>query len=137
LIVARGTILAHTFPVAITTAPVTTNPDMKLLEVRSGLLPFFLAFRLEGVAAGLLASIVDEAVHGTKEIRKEGLRAITLGIPPLSEQHTVAAFINRESARIDALVGEVPESIDLLKKYCSALISAAVTGKIDVREEGA
>ena len=47
----------------------------------------------------------------------------------------IAAFLDRETARIDALVAKVRDAIDRLKELRTALISAAVTGKIDVREE--
>ena len=39
--------------------------------------------------------------------------------------------------KIDGLIAKIQESIDKLKEYRTALISAAVTGKIDVREEAA
>ncbi len=55
-------------------------------------------------------------------------------IPPLEEQLTIAAFLDRETARIDALIEKVEKSIELLREYRTALISAAVTGKIDVRD---
>jgi hypothetical protein len=44
-------------------------------------------------------------------------------------------FLNLETARIDALVAKVRAAIDRLKELRTALICAAVTGKIDVREE--
>jgi restriction endonuclease S subunit len=56
-------------------------------------------------------------------------------VPPRPEQHAIAAFLDRETARIDALVAKVREAIERLKELRTALISAAVTGKIDVREE--
>jgi restriction endonuclease S subunit len=56
-------------------------------------------------------------------------------VPPPVEQRAIAAFLDRETARLDALVAKVREAIDRLKELRTALISAAVTGKIDVREE--
>ncbi len=56
---------------------------------------------------------------------------------PLQEQETIAAFLDRQTARIDALVAKVRDALDRLKELRTALISAAVTGKIDVREEAA
>ncbi len=55
----------------------------------------------------------------------------------MSEQRAIAAFLDRETARIDALVAKVRDAIDRLKELRTALISAAVTGKIDVRGEAA
>jgi hypothetical protein len=56
-------------------------------------------------------------------------------VPPHVEQGDIADFLDRETARIDALVAEVRDAIDRLNELRTALISAAVTGKIDVREE--
>ncbi len=50
------------------------------------------------------------------------------------EQRRIAAFLDWETARIDALIAKVREAIKRLKELRTALISAAVTGKIDVRE---
>ena len=47
----------------------------------------------------------------------------------------IAAFLDRETAKIDALIAKIRQAIHHLKEFRSALISAAVTGKIDVREE--
>ena len=53
----------------------------------------------------------------------------------LEEQHSIAAFLDRETERIDTLTTKVSESISKLREYRTALISAAVTGKIDVRNK--
>ena len=58
-------------------------------------------------------------------------------MPPIDEQTMLAAFLDRETAQIDALIAKVQEAIDRLKELRTALISAAVTGKIDVREAAA
>jgi len=58
---------------------------------------------------------------------------IYFAFPPLSEQQAIADFLDCETAKIDALITKVQEAIKRLKEYGTALISAAVTGKIDVR----
>jgi type I restriction enzyme S subunit len=55
--------------------------------------------------------------------------------PSLDEQATIAATLDRETARIDALIGKAEQSITLLKERRSAFITAAVTGQIDLRGE--
>lgn len=57
---------------------------------------------------------------------------IPLIIPPLPEQQAIAAFLDRETAKIDALVGKIEKQIKLLNEYRQSLITSAVTGKIDV-----
>ena len=59
---------------------------------------------------------------------------IAIAIPSLEEQRVIAAFLDHETAKIDTLIEKVEGSIDLLREYRTALISAAVTGKIDVRD---
>ena len=56
-------------------------------------------------------------------------------LPPLPEQQAIAAFLDRETAKLDGLVVKVQEAIQRLRELRTALISAAVTGRIDVREE--
>ena len=89
-----------------------------------------------------LASIVgqsqfQEALYGgTKDgLGLEDIRSLSILSPPLGEQHTVVAFLDRETSKIDTLISKVHEAIDRLKELRAALISAAVTGKIDVRDE--
>ncbi len=53
--------------------------------------------------------------------------------PPLKEQRAIATYLDRETARIDGLVEKVQASIELLREYRTALISATVTGKINVQ----
>jgi type I restriction enzyme S subunit len=54
--------------------------------------------------------------------------------PPITEQQKIAQFLDRETSKIDKLITKTRTSIDHLKEYRTALISAAVTGKIDVRD---
>lgn len=53
--------------------------------------------------------------------------------PPIEEQRAIAAYLDTESAKFDNLTAEANRGIELLQERRSALISAAVTGKIDVR----
>ncbi len=55
-------------------------------------------------------------------------------VPPLPEQTAIAAFLDLETAKLDALVGKIETAMERLQEYRTALITAAVTGKIDVRE---
>ena len=54
--------------------------------------------------------------------------------PKVEEQRQISGYVSLETAKIDALVAKTEKSIELLREYRTALISAAVTGKIDVRE---
>ena len=56
-----------------------------------------------------------------------------LTLPPQFEQISIAAFLDHETSKIDTLIAEGEHAVKLLQERRSALISAAVTGKIDVR----
>ena len=62
------------------------------------------------------------------------LRHYRMPFPATSEQRAITALLDRETVKIDALIAKVKEGIDLLKEFRTAMISAAVTGKIDVRD---
>jgi type I restriction enzyme S subunit len=65
------------------------------------------------------------------------IATIPVPAPSIDEQHEIVAFLDQEAGKVDALVAKVREALDRLKELRTALISAAVTGKIDVREEAA
>lgn len=70
----------------------------------------------------------------------EGLKASKLPIlrlvaPPVEEQRVIADFLEAAAARIGGMVATVETAIERLLEYRTALITAAVTGKIDVRRE--
>ena len=72
----------------------------------------------------------------------KGLKASKLPIlrvvaPPLNEQSLIARFLDSETRRIDFMVAKIETAIERLREYRAALITAAVTGKIDVREAAA
>ncbi|HEY8428397.1 MAG TPA: restriction endonuclease subunit S, partial [Sandaracinaceae bacterium] len=74
---------------------------------------------------------------GQKRVPESFVKNVRHPIPPIHEQRAIAAFLDRETAQIDALIAKIREGMERLKEFRTALISAAVTGKIDVREEAA
>ena len=69
------------------------------------------------------------------QLTLEMLNSFKVPVPSQAEQHAIAAYLDGETAKIDGLVAKVREAIDRLRELRTALISAAVTGRIDVREE--
>ncbi len=68
------------------------------------------------------------------KLTSESLANIKISVPPTyEERHAIQCFISQEVGGIDDLLAEAQRAIDLLKERRVALISAAVTGKIDVR----
>lgn len=63
----------------------------------------------------------------------ETFRQYRFAYPPMIEQQEIVDHLDKETARIDQMVGINQQTIDKLKEYRTALITAAVTGKIDLR----
>ena len=70
---------------------------------------------------------------GLSNLGSELISNILISIPLSEEQSAIADFLNRKTSQIDELIEKKQYEIVLLQEYRSALISEAVTGKIDVR----
>nr|WP_255536211.1 restriction endonuclease subunit S [Polynucleobacter sp. 30F-ANTBAC] len=70
---------------------------------------------------------------GREGLNFEQIRNLTIPVPPLHEQEKIVCAISKKLEKIDILVKAAYASISLLKERRSSLISAAVTGKINVR----
>lgn len=55
-------------------------------------------------------------------------------IPPITEQEAICAFIRKQTAKLDSLLAAVENAIGRLTEYRTVIITAATTGKIDVRD---
>jgi type I restriction enzyme, S subunit len=97
------------------------NPEYLVYSLRSA----NVRFQIEREASGASASM--------KKIGQGTIRDFTICIPSLDEQRAIVGHINAETAKLDDLIAEAQRAIDLLQERRAALISAAVTGKIDVR----
>ena len=86
-----------------------------------------------------LASITDQIREKVKQgsgqpnLNTEIVKAIRFGHPPIDEQIAIVEYVCRTVGVFDALIAEAERAITLLDERRTALISAAVTGKIDVR----
>ena len=88
--------------------------------------------------ARLMADVYRSISNGIRpsqwRLDPEQFEEIILFLPPASEQAEIADFIEAEYKRLERLVERSQKLIAHLREYRTALISAAVTGKIDVRD---
>ncbi|MEW5992908.1 MAG: restriction endonuclease subunit S [Candidatus Zixiibacteriota bacterium] len=70
---------------------------------------------------------------GQKRVPDNFVRDFSIAIPDVAEQFDIIVFLGREVSKLNALTAEAQRGIELLRERRTALISAAVTGKIDVR----
>lgn len=131
LVVVRGMILAHTFPVGLTSRPVTINQDMKAIRPVKRLRAEYLSWLLRSISPTFFA-IVEESGHGTRVLRTDLWSKQKIFVPPLSEQKEIVDYVLRTNGSINSLIEKVSLAISKLRSLRSALITAAVTGRIDV-----
>lgn len=82
-----------------------------------------------------LQRMAPVSTQGNLNIERVGSLIVTS--PPLISQQEIADYLDRETAEIDAAITDAKEAIELSKERRAALISAAATGKIDVRDHPA
>ena len=108
------------------------SADMYPLRSHSKLTNPFLIWSILSEQFSALAVLESQRVAMPK-INRESLKEVMLMVPPVEEQKAIVEFLNTETAEFDTLTAEAQRAIDLLQERRTALISAAVTGQIDVR----
>lgn len=117
---------------AITTRPMAVSQHIiAWICDESRVVPEFLLFVIYGMTGELLR-ITNGSTIGT--IGLADVRSIRMPLPPLKEQHRIISEIFESKGKIDKSRQKITISINRLNEYRSALISAAVTGKIGVSE---
>lgn len=94
------------------------------------------AFLFDFFTSDCLARYIESVAHGStvSHLRVEQIYDIPVAIPPLSEQMQIDELVSELKRKYSGLISEANQAVALLHERRSALISAAVTGKIDVRD---
>ncbi|WP_204363910.1 restriction endonuclease subunit S [Klebsiella pneumoniae] len=111
--------------------PATTNQACCVLSGERDLNIQFLYYWLMAFRADIVAFFSEGG--GQPNINQEVIASLRVPSPASDEQATIVATLDRETARIDALISKAEQSITLLKERRAAFITAAVTGQIDLR----
>lgn len=137
LLVVRSGILKHSLPIAVNEVPVSLNQDMKALNRRStDLLNSYLYWSLRGLSFVALSAWSKQGAT-VESIEHDYLANSLIPVPPTREQEAISHLLTQTMFRSDQLISKVKSILGVLADYRSALITAAVTGQIDVREEEA
>ncbi|MGV7197692.1 restriction endonuclease subunit S, partial [Xanthomonas axonopodis] len=133
LMVVRGMILAHSFPVAITARDVTINQDMKALVPPKEICTYLLMY-LQAVKS-VMVGLVDRSSHGTCKLMSEKLWTHAVSLPPLAEQHRIVARVDQLMALCDQLKARLGEARQVHGNLANTLISQALSGEKQSRAE--
>lgn len=130
-------------PKLVGSATYIANPPPRLmlsdkifrLHPRDWVLPRFLAATF---ISATLRFQIERSISGAEglanNLPQSNLKEFWIVVPPRKEQEEIVTFLDTETRKLDSLKTDAERAINLLKERRSALISAAVTGKIDVRE---
>lgn len=124
LMVVRGMILAHSFPVALAGRELTINQDMKALVVPGELAPYLFLYlkAMKNVMVGL----VDRSGHGTCKLVSEKLWGHEVALPPVDEQRRIVEKIDELMSLCDKLKANLNAARQLHEKLAGALVEQAV-----------
>lgn len=112
--------------------PGIINPRLIRLRVAERILGGYLELLLRSRIVFEQLSVVSRG--GTMDVINIGsLKTVLLALPPIEEQDGILTYLDEKISQFDALMEVAKNAISLLKERRSALISAVVTGKIDVR----
>ncbi len=128
LIPKRGAAIA-TNKVRIATEPCLFDSNIMGIQVLRKCRVEYTAYTL--LSRGLW-DIAD--VSTIPQINNKHINPLKVPVPPPKEQQAIVEYIGIEAKRLDFLGARIHQSIDMLREYRTALISAAVTGRIDVRD---
>jgi type I restriction enzyme, S subunit len=103
-----------------------------LIKLTSRLNPFFAKYVF--LSSAIEMQVKDGSKQSTvTNLHLEKIAEFKVPVPPIEEQSAIVSFLDRETAKFDELISAAEAAITLLQERRGALISAAVTGKIDVR----
>lgn len=111
-----------------------TSVDNTILKTKESVLPNFIVYLFSSAPWLSWIDALCRVGGGFRlRISRTMLGNFAIALPPLHEQHSICNHLDHTTSQLDTLITEAQRVIELLKERRSALISAAVTGQIDVR----
>lgn len=124
LVVVRGMILAHSFPIAVLRVRCAFNQDIRALTCVPGILPEYVVLALEAQRHALV-DLATPTTHGTMRIVLDSLLSRPIALPSPSEQADIVAAV----ATVREKVSRERDFLDVLRSVKSAVRSALLSGR--------
>jgi type I restriction enzyme S subunit len=115
---------------AITTRPMAVSQHFVAYVCGPRLLPEYLLASLEAMGQHLVGLSLGATIS---TIGMDDVRSLSCAVPPYSEQQAIVSFLQAAKTHLDGMVSQVETAVERLQEYRAALITAAVTGTVDVR----
>lgn len=130
LVVVRGMILAHTFPVALLRAPATINQDMKaLIPSPEQVDASYLCWALWALNSEIL-ELVDRSTHDTRKLLTEKLMAYKIPVPSLINQQRVVAELDALQVKVDTVKALQAQTAIEMDAVLPAVLDRAFKGEL-------
>ncbi len=127
LIVVRGMILAHSFPVAINMVDVAINQDMKAIKLKSNLRTTYVFHCLNALKRQIL-KLITTAGHGTKKFDSDVMVKLFIPVPPPEIQDQFQLIADK----IEKTKSRYQQSLNDLDALYGALSQQAFKGELDL-----
>lgn len=109
------------------------SSEIYVLRARLNLLNDFLYYRLQEDVFIDLATAAMSGAGGLKRVPSDFVNNFEAALPPENERTQIVDYIRQFTSKFDVLINKAEDAIKLMRERRTALIAAAVTGKIDVR----
>lgn len=116
--------------VGIVTVECSANQQVNAITFNDKIYPLYGAYFLSA-CHDALNSVSNASTLAI--LNQDQTKQFPIVIPPIDEQQAIAEFLDKKTEKIDALIDELSKQLDELAEYKKAVISEAVTGKVDVR----
>ncbi len=127
LVVVRGMILAHTFPLAVTRRAVAFNQDIRALECSGNAVPDFVLVSLESQTHRLL-QLPTPSTHGTMRVVMDEFLDIAIAMPSIAEQRRITQLLAGIDEWLARVLVEQRQLSSLKSAVADALLSGVVRG---------
>ena len=109
------------------------SSEIYVLRAEAEVLNQFLLYRLQESVFMQLGAGAMTGAGGLRRVPSDFLNNFQFSLPPISEQQEIVEHIEKMKNKFNDLIDNAEQAIQLMQERRTALISAAVTGKIDVR----
>lgn len=127
LIVVRGMILAHSFPIAINMVDVAINQDMKAIELKEDLRVIYVLHCLNSLKRQIL-KLITTAGHGTKKFDSDAMEKLFIPVPPPELQDNFLVIADK----IEGTKSRYQQSLTDVENLYGALSQKAFKGELDL-----
>lgn len=131
IMVVRSGILRHSIPVALTGTKVALNQDMKAFINNNLVKPDYLYYLFHGLQKKLLP-VLAKPGSTVESIEMQYLMDLPIPLPPAETQENIIAELSNQLTRFKQSASKINHSLHLLREYRAALITAAVSGEVEI-----